>query len=109
MVVTRPEGKAEQLLAESGMPIGVMEGVPFANFEAPIQAGECYAFYSDGISEARNRKKDEFSIEALERVMLQHQKQDAAEILKASVDAVTQFMGKADQHDDMTLIVVKVT
>ncbi len=109
LVVTGTGGQTELLTSEAGMPIGVMEGVEFANVERPILPGECFAFYSDGISEARNRKKEEFSIEALQRVMLKCRDLSAQEILDRSVEDVTKFMGKAEQHDDMTLIVVQAS
>ena len=108
IVVVKPDGQSELLTAEAGMPIGVMEGVDFSNAEFTLSQGQCFAFYSDGISEARNRKKEEYSIEALQKVMTTHHKLPAQEILDHSVEEVTDFMGKADQHDDMTLIVVQI-
>ena len=109
VVVVHPDDKAEQLSAESGMPIGVMEGVGFANYECPLRAGECYAFYSDGISEARNRKKEEYGVEQLEKALRVHRRRPVQEILDDTVKDVTRFIGKAEQHDDMTLIIVQIT
>lgn len=101
-------GRSELLQAEEGMPIGVMPGIPFANFEQPLKAGDVFALYSDGVSEARNRKKDEFGIEALQRVMTAARAGSSAQILEATVAELNRFMGKADQHDDITLIIIKV-
>lgn len=109
VVVVRSDGRVELLTSEAGMPIGVMEGVGFSNFECPILPGECFAFYSDGISEARNKKKDEFTVEALQQVMMTHRGRNAQEILDHAVQDVTLFMGKAEQHDDMTLIMVQTS
>ncbi len=108
LVVTYPDKRAELITGDSGMPIGVMEGVPFANIEVPIAPGQSFALYSDGISEARNRKKDEFGVEELQKVMLENYKKTSQEILDRSVDSVKHFAGKADQHDDMTMIVVQI-
>lgn len=108
VVVARPDGRTELLEADGGMPIGVLPEAPFANSEFVLAPGECYAFYSDGISEARNRKKDEFGVEALQKAMAVSRGTDARRILEEAVAAVTRFIGKAEQHDDMTLIIVQI-
>ena len=108
IIVCRADGRAELLSADGGMPIGVMADMPYLNIEVPLASGECYAFYSDGISEARNKKKDEFGEEALQKSMHTHHKLEIQKILERTVADVTQFIGKAEQHDDMTLIVVQI-
>ena len=102
------QGKSELLNAEEGMPIGVMPGVPFANFDGSLLEGDVFAFYSDGVSEARNRKKEEYGIEKLQNIMSINRSQSADKILSETVKDLDQFMGKADQHDDITLIIVKM-
>ena len=41
--------------------------------------------------------------------MLQYLKSTAQEVLDSTVGEVTRFIGKAEQHDDMTLIIVQIT
>ncbi len=108
VVVARADGRTELLTAEGGMPIGVMPDMPFENFECVLSPGECYAFYSDGISEARNKKKEEFDVAALQKALSAYHKRDAKQILDRTVADVTHFIGKAEQHDDMTLIIVQI-
>ena len=86
-----------------------MEGAEFADYECPIQVGECYAFYSDGISEARNRKKEEYGVEQLQRTLLEHLGKPAQAVLDNTIQEIGHFTGKAEQHDDMTLILVQIT
>ncbi|MGH7198115.1 MAG: PP2C family protein-serine/threonine phosphatase, partial [Candidatus Omnitrophota bacterium] len=94
--------------SEGGMPIGVMGGMEFSTSEILLEEGDCLALYSDGISEARNRKKEEYGIPALEDRIRSVCGLSARQILDESVSGVVRFMGKADQHDDMTLIIAKV-
>ncbi len=108
VVLANSEDRTELLSGEEGMPIGVMPGVLFANLEKKIRPGDCFAFYSDGVSEARDRKKQEFGIEALEAVLRESRSRTAQDILDYSIRRLDQFMGKAEQHDDITLIIVKV-
>jgi CHASE2 domain-containing sensor protein len=108
-VVVASSGKSAELLsADGGMPIGVMEGAVFANYERPVGIGECYAFYSDGISEARNRKKEEYGVEQLQQVLMQYHVKPAQVILDNVIQNISHFTGKAEQHDDMTLIIVQI-
>ncbi|MCG3175788.1 MAG: hypothetical protein MOGMAGMI_00721 [Candidatus Omnitrophica bacterium] len=108
VVQVAADGTSQLLSAEEGMPIGVMPGMPFAAFSGRMTAGDCYAFYSDGVTEARNRRKDEWGVETLQKIMSKHHTEGAGAILERSVEELKKFMGKAEQHDDITLIVVKV-
>lgn len=101
-------GESKQLEADGGMPVGVMAGVPFMNAEVDLRPGDCFALYSDGVSEARNRKSAEWGIEALEACVKEFRARPAAEILKATLEKLTGFMYRAEQHDDITLMVIKV-
>lgn len=108
MVVATAAGASELLLADEGMPIGVMPDIPFANSERALVSGDCFAFYSDGVSEARNKKADEYSIERLQAMIQKLHAGTAKEILDGTVEDLNEFMGTADQHDDITLLIVKV-
>ncbi len=108
VVVVGADGSTELLTAGEGMPIGVMEGIPFGTVERPLKPGDIFAFYSDGVSEARNRKKDEYGIERLQSELVRHRAYPVQQVLELTVNDLTAFMGKADQHDDITLIVVKM-
>ncbi len=101
-------GVSQLLSAEEGMPIGVMEGVAFANSTYPLHAGDAFAFYSDGVSEARNRRKEEYDVQRLQKVLAIGRSETAENIAKRVVEDLDQFMGKAEQHDDITLIIVKI-
>ncbi len=107
-LVVSGAGGPELLNAEGGMPVGVMEGVSFSDLEHPVRPGDCFAFYTDGVSEARNRKKEEYGIETLQKMISDNRHLSAQGILDQTVRSLNQFMGKADQHDDITLIVVKI-
>lgn len=109
VVVAGPDKRSELVTAEGGMPIGVMEGAEFANYECSIGDGECYAFYSDGISEARNRKKEEYGVEQLQKTLAEHHAKPLQTILDNAILDIGRFTGKAEQHDDMTLILVQIT
>ncbi len=109
LVSTNSDGRLSLLSAEEGMPIGVMPDVPFNVSEWPLKNGDCFMFYSDGISEARNTRKEEYGADTLGKVLITVRDESSDKILNESMECLNRFIGKADQHDDMTLIIVKVT
>jgi len=66
-------------------------------------------FFSDGLSEAMNEAGDEFGATRIESLISNHRSQSAAEISKEIFAGLKTFTGLAPAHDDMTLVVVKVT
>lgn len=101
-------GKIEKLVSEDGMAVGIMEGTVFTDKIVKLSKGDAVVFYTDGISEARDIKENEFGIDRLSGLVARSGSLSAQELLKLIIDEVRRFQGKAVQHDDMTTIVVKV-
>ena len=65
---------------------------------------------SDGIVEAQNEAGEMFGFDRLEATILDVVgKHGAAEIAEHIIDSAQHFMGAAEQHDDMTVVVVVKT
>lgn len=75
---------------------------------SPIAAGDVIVLYTDGITEAMNEASDLFSDESLAAVVLAQRHLDAAGIRERVVRDVRAFVGDAEPHDDMTMIILKV-
>jgi phosphoserine phosphatase RsbU/P len=95
-----------------GLAIGLEKGIIFrrtiSEVELPVSSGEVYLFYTDGFTEAMDRNKSEYGEERLTRYLEANSHLNALEILDGIYTEVKQFMGRAYQHDDMTMVVVKV-
>jgi sigma-B regulation protein RsbU (phosphoserine phosphatase) len=74
----------------------------------PLHPGDVYVLYTDGITEAMDEAGDLFSDEALARVVASQHQLDAAGIRERVVRDVKRFVGDAEPHDDMTMIVLKI-
>ena len=74
----------------------------------PLHAGDVYVLYTDGITEAMDETGDLFSDDALARVVASQHQLDAAGIRERVVRDVKRFVGEAEPHDDMTMIVLKI-
>lgn len=107
--VLRKSGEVLRL-EEGGAVVGMLPPilVNYKQGEIKLQTGDLLVGYTDGISEAMNPQEEEWSEDAmLEELKKVHEK-PAVEILPYIVACADEFASGAKQHDDMTMIVVKV-
>jgi serine phosphatase RsbU (regulator of sigma subunit) len=64
--------------------------------------------YTDGITEAMDADGELFGDAALARVLAAEHHRDAAGIRERVVRDVRAFVGDAEPHDDMTMVVLKL-
>jgi sigma-B regulation protein RsbU (phosphoserine phosphatase) len=94
-------------LEVSGMPLGILPDIGYANSETRLEPGEVLLLYSDGISECMNKAGDLFGEERLKQVLSASAGGDAHSIRGAIFSAVDTFRENEPYSDDMTLIVLK--
>jgi sigma-B regulation protein RsbU (phosphoserine phosphatase) len=66
-------------------------------------------FYSDGISETFNAAGEEFGSDRVGETVLQNLDKSAKEIVDAIFGTMQAFRAEAEQTDDQTVVVVKIT
>ena len=74
----------------------------------PLQAGDLYLFFTDGISEAMNTQDDCFGESRLGQLVENHADLPCEELRERVLCEISAFVGDAPQHDDMTMILLKV-
>ncbi|KAF0142227.1 MAG: Serine phosphatase RsbU subunit sigma [Stygiobacter sp.] len=98
-------------IKSSGIGLGLDKGDVFdaslEEVEREIKQGGLLAIYSDGISEAMNDKQDEFGEENIVRVLKENLHSRVDDIQNRLLSEVNSFCGGAEQHDDITLLLVK--
>ena len=92
-----------------GVPLGSLPGITYDDVTIDLKAGDAFVFYSDGISEAMNASGEEFGTDRLIAVIEQHRERPAQHIADAIFAAVYEFCGNAEQNDDRTVVVLKIT
>ena len=65
-------------------------------------------FYTDGITEAMNPESDLFGDARLAGLVAEHGHLDTADLRERILREIEAFVGVADQHDDMTMILIKI-
>jgi sigma-B regulation protein RsbU (phosphoserine phosphatase) len=100
-----------RFVGSEGMPIGLVPDELFVSAIAeqvePFRPGDLLVLYTDGITEAPNEDKKEFSGARLAEVVRRHHSQSAKEINDALLAAVQHFVGDLPQRDDLTIVTVK--
>lgn len=99
------------ILLTKGMGLGLESESLFENTleetVLDIDDDSLFIFYSDGLTEARNEKKQEFTTNNVIEIIKNFRNFDSKTIVKELVNSVKKFTGFAEQHDDITLVVVK--
>ena len=73
-----------------------------------LHTGDVFVFYTDGISEAMNPESDLFGDTRLGRLVAEHGHLETGELRERILREIESFVDGADQHDDMTMILIKV-
>ncbi len=90
---------------ESGLPIGIDEGMSYEATTVSMKAGDVAVMYTDGINEAMNEKDELFSIDRVRQCVAQGGGSET--ILNRLVLAVRAFIGDGVQDDDMCIVVIE--
>jgi sigma-B regulation protein RsbU (phosphoserine phosphatase) len=100
---------SSELLKDGGLPLGVFENSRYSESVVNFRPGDILVLYTDGVTEAWNRKEETFGIERLERVVRQASDRRAHEICQAVTTAVREHSAEADgPQDDLTVSIIKV-
>ncbi|MCF8261422.1 MAG: SpoIIE family protein phosphatase [Melioribacteraceae bacterium] len=102
------QGKMAKLKT-GGMIFGVMETlIPYKSETVSLSSGDSIILFTDGITEAMDVTKTEYSDERLEELVLTKCKNSAQEIINSVVDDVKLHTKGANQSDDITSLVIKI-
>jgi sigma-B regulation protein RsbU (phosphoserine phosphatase) len=104
-----------QILIPSGMVLGLR--IPGADEKfaelleedsLQLGLGDVIVLYTDGITEAMNPGQDLFGDARLSAIVQEHGHLESGELRERILREIEAFVGTADQHDDMTMILMKI-
>ncbi|GAB4199000.1 MAG: SpoIIE family protein phosphatase [Roseiflexaceae bacterium] len=98
--------QVEQLHA-LGIVLGIIPDPRFEEHSTVIQPGDVLCFYTDGVTEAMNARRQLFDEARLIEVLRRSHHLPPDQIIARILEAVTNFSAGAPQMDDITLVVVK--
>ncbi len=109
IVLRQREGGHEFIrLEDGGTVVGLFPDFPFCEGLVQLEKGDVLVAFTDGISEAMNEADEEFDEERLMAALKTLEARTASEMISQILVEVDGFTAGAKQHDDMTLVVVRV-
>jgi len=98
----------ERIEVSAGIPLGLMEDGDYSETQFSLQAQDLLVLYSDGVSEARDINAKEFEEEGLIQALTGKQALTSHQAIQGIKGAMNTFVGRAPQHDDITIMTLKV-
>jgi sigma-B regulation protein RsbU (phosphoserine phosphatase) len=95
-------------LQGGSLPLGFTPEPQYESSTQPFAAGDIFLFYSDGITEARDRDGEFFGEDRLAAVVAQHASRSPQEILDEIEQAVFRFAETDHLADDFTCLIVAI-
>ncbi|MEP0823816.1 MAG: PP2C family protein-serine/threonine phosphatase [Ignavibacterium sp.] len=110
--IWRARKKILEVHQPGGLALGLEDSGKFSRSIEEVRIrfgrGDCFVFYTDGITEAMNAHREEYGEHRLAEVLRTSMGKSSSEIIKTVLDDVKRFIGKEKQHDDMTMVVVRI-
>ncbi len=94
-------------LKTGGTVAGMFAEATFAQETIPLQPGDLFVGYTDGLVEASNEYGEEFGEERLRTVLLDYSVLPVESIHRKIMESVQNWSGGKELEDDMTLIVAR--
>jgi hypothetical protein len=105
-MLLRKNGNIERL-TQGGLPLGIVEGTPYASDSTTIQAGDWLAIFTDGVTEAENTAAQEFGEARLMAALSINTAATPQVLLNGIMMDIDRFAAGMPQHDDITLMLLK--
>ena len=99
-----------ELACDANIPVGFMPTWKYSLQEAQIFTGTTILLFTDGLTEAMNANYEQFQMERVNDVAfkaLSNQQQEPRQLIAQMTEAVHQFVGDAEQSDDLTMMAIQ--
>ena len=94
-------------LGGEGLPLGVMADWVYEESKKQLYSGQIILIGTDGIKETHNEHNELFGAERFNRVIRDHSRKPAKEIIKEMFDFLESFRFSIERKDDEILVVIK--
>ncbi len=106
------DSTSAKLFTPNGLALGLDNGEKFdatlEEMEITLKPGDALVFYTDGFTEAMDSQANEFGEQRLVELIESTRQLPVREMLEKIDAGVRKFIGSAPQHDDMTMVAIKV-
>ncbi len=107
LVIYRKESDSVELYGTKGVAVGFIENYSYKESSFELKNGDIVIFYTDGIIECENKKRELFGIERLLDVVYKNKNLSSKEIKRKILEAIEDFRKDYEQNDDITFVILK--
>ncbi len=105
----RADGCIEYLNATGPtLPLGIASDTNYMSTDIALYPGDLLVFYTDGVVEAQNQQRGMFGFEQLEHLLSTHGHLPPQQFIRHVTEEVMSFTGPVPQHDDITLVALRI-
>ena len=109
ILLSSKTGEATLIETEGdAFPLGIIDDADYQETQLQLYSGDLIVFYTDGVVEAMNKKEKMYGFDRFLEVIKVNKGLGADKFLEKLIDDINSFVGKAEQHDDLTIVVIKV-
>lgn len=99
----------EALPAKANLPLGVLDDMDYILQQVNIEPETMIVLYTDGLTEAKNLKRQQFGAERTIEVVKECYDATATQLIETVTQKVNAFVGDAEPSDDLTLLAIRYT
>ena len=107
-LLVRKNGDSGDSLDLGGPVLGIFEQCVYEQGAVPLRPGDLFIGYTDGVVEALDARGEEFGVRRLRDCVAASAELTAEEVCALVVGKVDEWCAGTPQHDDLTLVVLKV-
>ena len=109
-ILCSPEKSKAEYIDTKGdrFPLGIVTECHYQEMRVSLKQGDILVFYTDGMVEAVNDKGELYGFERFLTSIEEGRELRADELLEKLINDIMLYVGKVEQHDDLTAVVVKV-
>lgn len=108
LLVYRKKTKSIEYIDTEGLPIGIERTTRYGQKRLKLNSGDIIALYTDGIIEAMNTNGEQYTLERFSDVLIKNSDLAPNQIIDIIKENINAFVGNAKQHDDQTLLMMKI-
>lgn len=102
--IVRGDGEVQPYKLKKSLPLAAMEGVSYHDSALVLQPGDRLVLYTDGITEAENRRQEHYGGMRLQQFLGMTPGMSSAEVIDALLMNVFLFADGAPQSDDIAVL-----
>ncbi len=103
-ILKRAEGDYELFKDKHSCAVATMEGIKFKGYEIQLEPGDKLFVYTDGLPEAINTETEQYGVGRVLDVLNANKDVSMERLLPRVTRNLEEFVGEADQFDDVTML-----